>query len=83
MEASVAERDAGAHHTILRFESLWRALGYARCEEQMSKRPAREFHGRDAELALIQGELERVSVGAEAVVIAEGAAGMGLSLIHI
>src|SRR5438552_16178377 len=38
---------------------------------------AREFHGRDAELALIRAELERVSDGAEAVVVVEGAAGMG------
>ncbi len=41
--------------------------------------PAREFHGRDAELALVRGELERLSGGAEAVVIVEGAAGMGKS----
>jgi hypothetical protein len=45
----------------------------------MSTSPAREFHGRDAELALIRGELERVSAGAEALVIVEGAAGMGKS----
>src|SRR3989441_10845304 len=45
----------------------------------MSTSPAREFHGRDAELALIRGELERVSAGAEAIVIVEGAAGMGKS----
>src|SRR5712671_1415044 len=45
----------------------------------MSMSPAREFHGRDAELALIRGELERVSAGAEAIVIVEGAAGMGKS----
>ena len=54
-------------------------LGYARREERMSTSPAREFHGRDAELALIRGELERVSAGAEAIVIVEGAAGMGKS----
>ena len=41
--------------------------------------PAREFHGRDAELALIRAELERLSGGAEAVIIVEGAAGMGKS----
>src|SRR5207245_7294502 len=41
--------------------------------------PAREFHGRDAELALIRGELEHLSDGAEAVVVVEGAAGMGKS----
>jgi DNA-binding CsgD family transcriptional regulator len=45
----------------------------------MSTSPAREFHGRDAELALIRAELERVSDGAEAVLIVEGAAGMGKS----
>jgi DNA-binding CsgD family transcriptional regulator/tetratricopeptide (TPR) repeat protein len=45
----------------------------------MSTSPARELHGRDTELALIQGELERLSDGAEAVVIVEGAAGMGKS----
>jgi len=43
----------------------------------MSTSPAREFHGRDEELALIRDELERLSDGAEAVVIVEGAAGMG------
>ena len=41
--------------------------------------PVREFHGRDAELALVRGELERLSDGAEAVVVVEGAAGMGKS----
>jgi predicted ATPase len=45
----------------------------------MSTSPARELHGRDAELALIRGELERLSGGAEAVLIVEGAAGMGKS----
>src|ERR1700751_1223274 len=45
----------------------------------MSMSPAREFHGRDAELALIRAELERRSDGAEAVVVVEGAAGMGKS----
>jgi len=70
---------AGAHHTILRFESATCVLGYARLEERMSTSPAREVHGRDAELALIQGELERLSDGVEAVVIVEGAAGMGKS----
>jgi predicted ATPase len=45
----------------------------------MSTSPAREFHGRDAELALIRGELERLSDGAERVLIIEGAAGMGKS----
>src|SRR5260221_170302 len=41
----------------------------------MSTSPAREFHGRDAELALIRAELERLSDGAEAVVVVECAAG--------
>src|SRR6478735_9207096 len=41
--------------------------------------PVREFHGRDAELAVVQGELERLSDGAEVVVLIEGAAGMGKS----
>ena len=45
----------------------------------MSRVPSREFHGRDAELALIRAELERLSDGMEAVVIIEGAAGMGKS----
>ncbi|MDX6596572.1 MAG: hypothetical protein QOE87_459 [Gaiellales bacterium] len=45
----------------------------------MATVPVREIHGRDAELALIRGELERVSQGAEAVVVIEGAAGMGKS----
>jgi DNA-binding CsgD family transcriptional regulator/tetratricopeptide (TPR) repeat protein len=75
----VVEPGAGAHHTILRCESALCALGYARREERMSTSPAREFHGRDAELALIRAELERLSEGAEAVVVVEGAAGMGKS----
>jgi DNA-binding CsgD family transcriptional regulator len=41
--------------------------------------PVREFQGRDAELALVRGELDRLSDGAEAVVVIEGAAGMGKS----
>src|SRR5260221_3206309 len=45
----------------------------------MSTSPARNFHGRDAELALIRAELEHLSDGAEAVVVIEGAAGMGKS----
>src|SRR6266581_9188075 len=45
----------------------------------MSTSPAREFHGRDAELALIRAELECLSDGAETVLIVEGAAGMGKS----
>jgi DNA-binding CsgD family transcriptional regulator len=79
MAVSVVERGTGAHHTILRFESAALTLGYARHEERMSTSPAREFHGRDAELALIRDELERLSDGAHSVVIVEGAAGMGKS----
>ena len=45
----------------------------------MSTVPAREFHGREAELALIRAALERLSEGAEAVIVVEGAAGMGKS----
>src|SRR3989442_11734537 len=41
--------------------------------------PAREFQGRDGELALIRAELERLSDGAEGVVVVEGPAGMGKS----
>ena len=41
--------------------------------------PAQEFHGRDAELTAIRAELDRLFDGAEAVVIVEGAAGMGKS----
>lgn len=40
---------------------------------------ALELHGRDAELALIRAELERLAAGSEAVVVVEGAAGMGKS----
>jgi DNA-binding CsgD family transcriptional regulator/tetratricopeptide (TPR) repeat protein len=75
----VISRSRGAHHTILRFESVSYALGYARGEERMPTVPAREFHGRDAELALIRGELERLCDEAEAVVVIEGVAGMGKS----
>src|SRR6266571_4992473 len=78
-KASVASRTAEAHHTILRFENALLRLGYARREERMPTVPVREFHGRDAELALVRGELERLSDGAEAVVVVEGAAGMGKS----
>ena len=45
----------------------------------MSTSPARGVHGRDAELALVRAELERLSDGAEAVLVVEGAAGMGKS----
>jgi DNA-binding CsgD family transcriptional regulator len=48
-------------------------------EEPMPTVPAREFQGRDAELALIRSELERLSDGTESVVIVDGAAGMGKS----
>src|SRR6266536_2740770 len=41
--------------------------------------PVREFHGRDSELALVRSELDRLSDGAEAVIVIEGAAGMGKS----
>src|ERR1700733_4509331 len=78
-KASVAGRGAAAHHTILRSESCSRGLRYARAWERMPTVSALEFHGRDAELALIRAELERLSDGAEAVVIVEGAAGMGKS----
>ena len=74
-----AARGVAAHRTILRFESCSRGLGYARRGGRMPTVPAREFHGRDAELALVRGELERLSGGAEAVVVVEGAAGMGKS----
>ena len=47
--------------------------------DRMQTVTAREFHGRDAELGLIRGELEHLSDGEEAVVIVEGAAGMGKS----
>src|SRR5580765_1069162 len=45
----------------------------------MSTNPARELHGREAQLATIRAELGRLSDGAEAVLIVEGAAGMGKS----
>jgi predicted ATPase len=38
-----------------------------------------DIYGRDVELALVRGELERVADGAEVVVVVEGAAGMGKS----
>src|SRR5947209_2376433 len=76
---SVVKWGAGAHHTILRFEKALLPLGYARREERMPTVPVREFHGRDAELALIRAELERLADGTEAVVVVEGAAGMGKS----
>src|SRR5689334_688462 len=75
---SLVGHGARAHRTILRFQSPSSA-GYARFEEPMLTSPARKFHGRDAELALIRGELERLSDGAETVVLVEGAAGMGKS----
>src|SRR5438552_8603324 len=78
-KASVVKLSAEAHHTILRFENALLRLGYARREERMPTVPVREFHGRDAELALVRGDLERLSDAAEAVVVVEGAAGMGKS----
>jgi DNA-binding CsgD family transcriptional regulator len=45
----------------------------------MPTAPARELHGRDAELAQIRSELERLADGVEAVIVVEGAAGMGKS----
>src|SRR6266446_6750283 len=69
-KASVTARDTRAHRTILRSESTM---------EWMPTIPGQEFHGRHAELALLRGELEHLSDGAEAVVIVEGAAGMGKS----
>src|SRR5207245_3987335 len=79
---SVAGRRAVAHRTTLRFESCSKGVGYARREERMPTVPAREFHGRDAELALVRGELDRLSDGAEAVGVIEGAAGMAKSRLH-
>jgi dethiobiotin synthetase len=78
-QASLVEREPARITRSCDLKSLWHALGYARHEEQMSTSHAREFHGRDAELALIRAELERLSEGAEAVVVVEGAAGMGKS----
>src|ERR1700751_1176191 len=54
-----------------------RPLGYARREERMPTSPSRKFRGRDQELALIRGELERLSAGAEAAVVIGGRTGMG------
>src|SRR5580765_5121699 len=45
----------------------------------MWTRPGPELHGRDAELALMRGELELLSEGAERVIVVEGAAGVGKS----
>jgi DNA-binding CsgD family transcriptional regulator len=45
----------------------------------MSTSPARKLHGRERELALIRGELERLSDGTEVAIVVEGAAGMGKS----
>jgi DNA-binding CsgD family transcriptional regulator len=56
-----------------------RGLRYARRGERMPTVPARTFHGRDAELALIRNDLGRLSEGVEAVVVVEGSAGMGKS----
>src|SRR3984893_2783631 len=76
---SVGRHGVAAHRTILRFESCSRGLGYARREGRMPTVPVREFHGRDAELAVVRGELERLSTGAETVVVVGGAAGRGKS----
>ena len=43
----------------------------------MSTVAAREFHGRETELALIRTELDRLADGVETVVVVEGPAGMG------
>src|SRR5690348_16737440 len=56
-----------------------RSLGYARREQRMSTSLAPGVHGRETELALIRRELERLAEGAEAVIIVEGAAGIGKS----
>jgi DNA-binding CsgD family transcriptional regulator len=46
----------------------------------MSMSPVRDFHGRGAELALIRAELEPLADGGpEAVMVVDGAAGMGKS----
>jgi DNA-binding CsgD family transcriptional regulator/tetratricopeptide (TPR) repeat protein len=45
----------------------------------MSTSPARELHGRDTELALIRDALEHLPDGGAAVIVIEGAAGMGKS----
>ncbi len=45
----------------------------------MATIPGWEFHERDVELAHVRGSLERVDDGAEAVVVVDGAAGMGKS----
>ena len=45
----------------------------------MSASLAPGVHGREAELALIRRELERLADGAESVIVVEGAAGMGKS----
>jgi hypothetical protein len=73
--ASVNGRGVGAHRTILRFARCSRSPRYARSEERMLTVPAREFHGRDVELAQIRAELERLADGAEAVIVVEGAPG--------
>src|SRR5690349_16107861 len=53
------------------------SLGYARREQRMSTSLAPAVHGRETELALIRRELERLADGAEAVIVVEGATGMG------
>jgi DNA-binding CsgD family transcriptional regulator/tetratricopeptide (TPR) repeat protein len=48
-------------------------------ERMMSSARGGDLHGREAELALVQRELERVAEGTGAVVLLEGGAGMGKS----
>jgi len=45
----------------------------------MSTARAGDLHGREPELALIQGELARVAEGAGAILLLQGGAGMGKS----
>ncbi len=45
----------------------------------MAANPTRGLYGREVELALIRRELEAVSAGSDAVIVIEGAAGMGKS----
>jgi len=47
--------------------------------ERMWSKPPPEFHGREAELALIRDALENVARGTEVVMVVQGAAGVGKS----
>src|SRR5713226_6704158 len=76
-QCAQARRRCASHDPAIRKRAL--PLGYARREGRMQTVPVREFHGRDAELALVRSELDRLSDGAEAVIVIEGAAGMGKS----